>query len=162
MNLTNYPVSRIKNLKITSSKIDYIVYFSLIALFFARFLNLPSTFLSLVGVYFFLAVPYVIGKSLCIFFENSIMKNFGFILTIFIETVFGMLFTVVLFALIQSISLSFIIIDAIPILVGICIAINISANFVKRQPHQIPQIHNDAFLKYFLLSVVASIERPCP
>lgn len=142
---------------ISSSLLDYVFYLSIIVFFVAtRFLVLPPVFLALVGAYFFLIVPYVVGQGLCRpFFEHKVIEYFGKASKYFIEWVLGVVSITVLMAILQFLGWN-ILISNVYIFVLISTAVNIFMNFIGKGKNDF-YITFSRKLRYLLFSVLIGI-----
>jgi hypothetical protein len=150
-------LANINHLTISLTSIDYIIYFSII-FFFAvtRVTSVPSVFLSLVGAYFFLAVPYVVGKCLLIFLEKKLRSLFGLASQYFIEWIAGIVFVTVILAFSQFIGFSFMNVCVGIGLVIISIFINVIYAILKRNTLGSFVVANNV-LYYLVISVIVGL-----
>ena len=155
--LKNNPFNFVNGLQISSSVIDYIVYFSIIIFFgVTRFVSIPSLFLSLVGAYFFLVVPYVVGQSICRFFESKLVDNFGKVSKYFVEWIIGVVLITVLLAFLQLLGWSSIIKAVDIIIVFASIVFNIITSFYVKNKNQFIITFTQP-IKFLLISILVGI-----
>jgi hypothetical protein len=142
--------------QISSSFLDNIFYSSIFLFFVVtRLISLPSIFLSFVGVYFFLGVPYVVGISLCRpFFENKVVEYFGRASKYFVEWVLGVVFLTVLLVTVQFLGWTFWI-QNVYIIVLICIVFNVIVSLVRKNEKN--YIVFSKSVRYLIVAVLLGI-----
>jgi hypothetical protein len=146
------------DIKINSLTLDYIFYCSIILFsLLARIINISQLFLAFIGAYFFLIVPYVVGKSILkINLEKKIIEIFGNISKYYIEWIFGLCFLTVLSAILEFFSLR-IIIDHIYMIPFISIFFNIITDFLIDNHIAKTEISCPHLSKYLFISIFLGI-----
>ena len=141
---------------ISSAFLDYVFYLSVIIFFIVtRFFNF-NLFSSLVGIYFYLIVPYIVGESLCNpLFEDKLIKYFGKASKYYLEWVFGVMFLTVLLAILQVLGLNSLIMYAY-VFAFVSIVLNILVYFFKGRKNEFYITFSGTF-KYLLFSMLLGV-----